>query len=477
MKLRNKVLSVNLLLILAVMIILGSAMLYTADNYNLYAVYKYLLSQSDFADNALNQYLYERGGGMELLVSDRIYITGNLKRNTGFDVDIIPNYESYIKSYTSIDDESKNPKAIRVAKALEGSKAYYVESGTPRVFYLTFPVYYNKQLLGVVEFKYPLDDVDESRREMVVLFLILFGGAYGLALIFSYLFSAKMINPLEKLQRAANQFARGDFLRRVNVDTGDEIEDLSKAFNHMGDEINIMFGNLVEEQAKQKRFLDSVTHEIRTPLTNILGYADLIGRIDDDESREKCLEVIRTEGQRMLKMMDSLLELSRLKQYEASIVKKVISIKDVINSSVEAMKPRLERYGFKIENELDDIKLNVDPEMIKQVILNLFDNTIKYSNGDTITVKLYKDYKTSMVSIDIEDNGEGIPEEVLSEVATPFVRADKSRSRKMGGAGLGLSLCREIILKHDGTINFFNKVGGGLRVAIRIPDETSIGGE
>jgi signal transduction histidine kinase len=303
------------------------------------------------------------------------------------------------------------------------------------------------------------------KRTLQVVLLVLFIVAIAVSLILSYFFSYRVIKPLEKLTGATKEFSKGNFREITGIRTGDEIEKLVVSFNDMGNNIVKMLDELEVEQQKQKKFLDNVTHEVRTPLTNIIGYADLSSRIADENQKEKYISYITGESNRLLAMVNSLLELSQLSRFEFPILKEETDLTELIHQALELMQDRAKKFGFDILKELDHVTVNIDREKIKQVIINLIDNAIKYSEGDTIEIKLSKG-KT--VDISVSDNGTGIPEEDIANITEPFYRVDKSRSRKLGGNGLGLAICKEIINAHDGYIVIESNENSGTIVTISL---------
>jgi two-component system sensor histidine kinase VicK len=164
-------------------------------------------------------------------------------------------------------------------------------------------------------------------------------------------------------------------------------------------------------------------------------------------------------------MVNNLLELSRLNRYELPVTKLETDLKALIQNVLELMAEKTLRFGFAVEYNLENVTSFIDGEKIKQVIINLIDNAVKHSEGDKIVVKLWKE---DMVHISISDNGKGIPKENIKYIAEPFYRLDKSRSRKLGGSGLGLSICRDIIDAHGGTLDINSVVGVGTTVTISL---------
>lgn len=452
MKLRLKVISMNMFIIVAILLISGIIIIKTIDNFNLYTSYQYVLSQSNFTEQYLSEYLKiseKPEVSLELNINS---LEEKLRLQSGCNVEISDN----IKAAASEMEKS----------ALSGKKVYFIDTqGTNRKLLLAFPIIVRGSVIGTVSLEYSLYQADNMKRNLQITLVILLVFALFVSLILSYLFSYRMIKPLEKLTRTTKEYSKGNFNEISGVSTGDEIEKLAHSFNDMGKNIKVMIDKLTDEQQKQKKFIDSVTHEIRTPLTNIIGYADLSGRINEEDQRKKYYTYIVDESKRLLNMVNNLLELSQLNQYEFSISKKETDIKNIIIKAVELMKDRAGKFGITINCQLQDFKASVDEEKIKQVVMNIIDNAIKYSEGSLIEIKLWKEQD---IYIKIRDNGIGIPKADIESITEPFYRVDKSRSRKLGGNGLGLSICMEIIDAHGGKLDIDSPEGEGTIVTISL---------
>ncbi|WP_051534053.1 sensor histidine kinase [Desulfitibacter alkalitolerans] len=452
MKLRNKVFAINATIIIIVFLLMGIVAIERVYDHNLNNIYNQLLSQSNFSQRYLIQYLEARSSDApQLLIEEnKNSLESELMRQVGYPVAI-----------TGPNEFGLRPEQ---REALKGNRAYFINTADDqRVFSFSFPIIFDEQILGSVTYQYSLFELDKLRQDLIVIFLVLFIAAIILVFALSYLFSFRLINPLEKLQSAAKEFGKGNFDKIEKIKTGDEVESLALSFEKMGQDIQTMIQNLEEEQAKQKRFYDSVTHEIRTPLTNIIGYADLITRIKDDAEKEKSIKYVQQEGSTLLKMVENLLELSKLKQYDLKLTKKEENLKEIIENVLEAMALRMKKFSLTTEADLAEIKAKVDGEKIRQVLINLIDNAIKYSEGDKLELKLWHD---DLIYIQIKDKGKGISKDDLENIVEPFYRVEKSRSRKLGGAGLGLSICQEIISKHGGELTIESELGVGTTVTI-----------
>jgi signal transduction histidine kinase len=275
--------------------------------------------------------------------------------------------------------------------------------------------------------------------------------------------SNMIISPIKALNTTTKQFSKGDLNSRAVVTTQDEVGELSLTFNSMADNIHEMITKLNYEKEKQKNFFDNFTHEIRTPLTTILGYTDLLWKTNDEEVKDRSLFHIDSEGKRMLKMVESLLELSKLKKFDMEINKQNTNVKHLIEEVCDSMHYKAKRYNINFRLNLEPVVYDVDPDMFKQLIINIIDNSIKYSKSKLIDISLSKKDKLRLV---IEDYGCGIDAKNLDNIFEPYYKVDKSRNSKIEGWGLGLSIVKEIVSKHDGEINIDSTPNKGTKIEI-----------
>ena len=221
----------------------------------------------------------------------------------------------------------------------------------------------------------------------------------------------------------------------------------------------------------RKEFVADVSHELKTPITSIMGYADtLLEGEYDEETRIKFLNVISTEARRMAKLVTDLLTLSR---YDNKKITSEITSFDL----GDLTKKCLEKFKFEIEKKEQSVECFVtasvppvyaDKYGVERVVLNILSNAIKYT-PEHGTIKVYVGFVYNDAYIKVIDNGIGIPEEDLDRIFERFYRVDKARSRELGGTGLGLSIAKEILDQNKGSIDIKSKVGKGTEVVIRIP--------
>lgn len=221
----------------------------------------------------------------------------------------------------------------------------------------------------------------------------------------------------------------------------------------------------------RKEFIADVSHELKTPLTSIMGYGETLANSEyDPVLQEKFLKVINTEAIRMTRLVNDLLTLSKYDNEQVKWEKVEFNLGDLVKSCLDNLQIEADRKKQKIECF---VTANVpticaDKDGIERVVLNVLSNSIKYTEEGG-TIKIYVGFVYNDAYIKIIDNGIGIPEKDLDRIFERFYRVDKARTRKMGGTGLGLSIAKEILDKNNGRIDIKSKVGKGTEVVITIP--------
>ena len=221
----------------------------------------------------------------------------------------------------------------------------------------------------------------------------------------------------------------------------------------------------------QKELVADVSHELKTPITSIMGYADtLLEGGYDEETQNKFLNVIASESRRMARLVTDLLTLSRYDSNKKKTQKETFDLGDLVKRCQEKLAIEIKKKGHTVNSFVtaDVPPVYADKDDIERVVLNILTNSIKYTpdNGE---IKIYVGFVYNDAYIKVFDNGIGIPEDDLSRIFERFYRVDKARTREMGGTGLGLSIAKEILDKNGGSIDIKSEVGKGTEVVIRIP--------
>ncbi len=288
----------------------------------------------------------------------------------------------------------------------------------------------------------------------------------SLIMVISMIILSKcIVSPINKLIKSTQNIAGGNFSDRVKVLADDEIGLLSKNFNEMASVIEDKINELEKISEDKQRFIDNLAHELRTPLTSIIGYADFMRTSGcDDETRISSLNYIFEEGKRMEKLSTDLMQLIVLRKEEFKMENE--NIKEILEQIKNSFAPKLEAKNIELMVSAGDFSFLMNIDLIKILITNLIDNSVKASkNGDRIYLNAYK-YGESNVILEVKDNGVGIPEEDIPKVMEPFYMVDKSRERAGNGVGLGLSLCAQIAEIHNARISIESRLGKGSTIKV-----------
>ena len=301
---------------------------------------------------------------------------------------------------------------------------------------------------GVLTFVAPRD---VRRGELAIWFLAAMIVAMITILGAVYLFLRKTLNPLHTLKAGVNEVGAGRLDHRIPETGSSELRDLAQAFNAMAKRLNRLL------HSKEQLLLD-VSHELRSPITRLKVQLEFL---EDADARES----LRSDLAEMEAMVATLLESARLRHTAAALSLKSVSMVDLIRSLIPEFKDR--RPGVE-PGPLVDTPVNADPEKMRIVLRNLLDNALKHTPEDGPVVSISMALKPDFLEIVVEDQGEGIPAAALPHLFEPFYRPDISRSRKTGGYGLGLSLCKAIVDAHGGSIDLVSTPGEGTRVTVSL---------
>ena len=233
---------------------------------------------------------------------------------------------------------------------------------------------------------------------------------------------------------------------------------------------------LIEDITIQKKseimrseFTANVSHELKTPLTTMIGFAEMIkeGLITGDDI-EKYSALIHKEGMRLISLIEDLMRLSKIQEHTQNVEEKLINIKDISEDVVNLLKSKAEDYNVKLILNADNVVMKANNNYINELLYNLIDNGIKYNkDGGSVNIKIYE--KDGLANIVISDTGVGIPPKHIDRIFERFYRVDKSRSKETGGTGLGLSIVKHIAELYDGTIDIKSSRNKGTEITIKFP--------
>lgn len=331
-------------------------------------------------------------------------------------------------------------------------------------------------------------DISEAYQLMdreIAYFRILIVGIMLVASIVMYWISKYLTNPLEKLNRVSDEIAAGNYDIRADVKTNDEIGLLAGRFNRMAEAVSGHIEELNDLIRRRDQFVADFTHEIKTPMTTIIGYSDTMRSMELPREEEiMSLNYIFSEGRRLEAMSGKLFELIYLKQHE--IEKKPIHTADLGSEIEKIVLPALNKKKIRLETEIEPAVLSGSRELLVTAFINLIDNARKASKENS-TVKLIGrmtgqsgrelekdgDRTDGAYEFLVIDHGIGMSEADAGRICDEFYMVDKSRSRKEGGAGLGMSLVALILERHGAFLAIESRLGEGTSMRITFPSAQS----
>ncbi|WP_338749544.1 HAMP domain-containing sensor histidine kinase [Bacillus sp. FJAT-52991] len=280
-----------------------------------------------------------------------------------------------------------------------------------------------------------------------------------------YILSKYITRPIDKLINITRIVSKGNYSERVAIDSKDEIGILAENFNEMAAAVELKISELELKAEEKQRFIDNLTHELKTPLTSIIGYADFLrSTAYNEQIFIEGLNHIFKEGKRLEELSWKMMDLISLKSENFKIKKE--NIGDILFDIKDTLKPKLQSKSINLIISSKDYEVVVERDLIRNLICNFIDNSIKASKKDSnIYLTVYKNKENKTV-LEIKDEGIGISEEDLPKVFEAFYMVDKSRTRANNGVGLGLTICAEIAKIHEVEIKMESQLNKGTTIRL-----------
>lgn len=275
--------------------------------------------------------------------------------------------------------------------------------------------------------------------------------------------------PIRSLDKLARRIADGAYELRSRNESQDEIGQLARNFNRMSDHLVEQMQKKEQEARQKEDFTAAFAHELKTPLTSIIGYADMLNslKLTDEECHEAYF-YIYSQGKRLESLSHKLLELVSMDK--APLNRKPVSAKALEQNIRITLRPVWKQRGIKGKVDMEKAVLQGDEELLLSLLYNLLDNAMKaLDKGEESFILMKGSCQGEFYEIKIVDNGRGIPEEEIGRITEAFYMVDKSRSRKEGGAGIGMALCQKIIQLHNATMNVESRLGEGTVIKVIFP--------
>ena len=364
-----------------------------------------------------------------------------------------------------------------VMQALQGEYASQaIQDRWEPMMAVAMPAMVDGELAGVVYLTQPLRDVDAVLGDLRGRLAWSTAIALALSGIVGMLLARAITRPLRRLTTAAGAVAQGRFDEQVPVRSSDELGRLSRAFNDM-------VSRLRAARLMQTTFVANVSHELRTPLTAIKSLVETLrdGAVDDVSVRDRFLETVETETDRLIRLVNDLLVLTRADAEALNLNREPLDLAELARVTMAQLTPQAEAKQLALQLDVAPAAplAWADRDRISQVLVNLLDNAVKYSHqGNAVTVSVAPDAAGRSVLVRVTDHGIGISAEDLPHIGRRFYRADKARTRTrthdrgtQSGSGLGLSIAAALIEAHGGRLWVESEEGAGTTVGFTLPAE------
>ncbi|MEW6276141.1 MAG: ATP-binding protein [Bacillota bacterium] len=348
------------------------------------------------------------------------------------------------------------------------SRRFISTLNTPVVFVGT-PLKTGETVAGAVLFLAPLTYIEEPLAAVNRVLVKSALAIVAIAVVAVFVVSRRITRPVTSMGQAAERVAAGDYSQEVVVRGSDEIAQLARSFN-------IMQERLRETERMRQELIADISHELRTPLTTIRGFVQaMLDGVVKPAEQPQYLSLVLDETTRLAGLVSDLLELARIQAGAVRLRIDLIDVPALLEEAADSFRLRAAEKGISLRTSVQPaVTVRADYDRLKQVILNLLSNAIRYTPpGGTVSLSATCD--SSAVTFSVVDTGPGVPEEELTRIFEKFHRLDKSRDSVTGGTGLGLSIARQLVMLHGGSINAQNRAGGtGLAVSFIIPHEPTV---
>lgn len=338
----------------------------------------------------------------------------------------------------------------------------YDKASGERVLTVSTAVNYDDKPIYYLRLFFGLKQIDDFTNKLSIIIAVLSLIVLLLCIIISNFISNSIVNPIKYLTRVARRMSKGNYKEKSKLDLKNEIGELSNAMNTLSDEI-------IKHDELKNEFIANISHELRTPLTSLTGWAYTLkdGGLDE-ETTELAHDILISESERLSSLLEELLDFSRLISGKISLNKDYFDLKICVEDITKQVFPKLEKNKERIELNVagDSYIYYGDENRIKQVMINLLDNAVKFNkeNG-LISVNLYQDIDNFF--IEVIDEGVGIDDDEIKYIFEKFYAGKKSKSH----TGIGLAIVKEIVELHKGSIDIESKLNQGTKFTVRLAKE------
>ena len=453
---RNKIIR-SFLIILSLSFVIGFGILYGVLYYvslnqqtsNLNDELSIIVQTNFEESQQIGEELFDKDTRLTMISSDGEVLYDN------FDDSINENH----LQREEIKEASKNGtgSSVRYSETMEQNYLYVAE--------------YDAQEQTYVRLAMPFSGVSQSALMLLPSFFI----AFVIAFFFVWLMSKRMADSILKpLQEISAVIRKADFGKeKIEFQnySYSELQEITDALQTMNNQIAKNLENLEREKQIRQEFFTNASHELKTPLTSIRGYSELLRQhaITDPDQIDHCLDCVLKESDHMTKLINDILTISKLEAKDCVVQKSHIKLKDLLENVLNSLSVQAKAMNLDIDASCENVTVYANLDHIQGILYNLISNAIKYNHeGGTVDVLIRR--QENLLVITVEDSGIGISKEDEKHIFERFYRVDKGRSRKIGGTGLGLSIVKHIARYYHGKIDLFSRENIGTTITITLPD-------
>lgn len=465
--LRKRVIKYYFIMIIITVALFEGLFMFYLQNYYYNSAKQSLISQANYTID-----IYD-GVGMESTSFENkvsnIFEKGKVNSNTNFSIEFIDKNKNVILDKYGI-RTNKKYEYEDVNKALRGSSnltpyAYNIVGTNEHVMSISVPLKVNNQIEGVVRYSLSLKQIDNTIIKLVFFFIVAGVIILIIALLLSLRFAESLIKPLKNLKQFANELAQGNYNIKLKKEKlhDDEIADLVKTFENMAVEID-------KSRKLKEEFISSVSHELRTPLTSIKGWSETLSYEGiGKEELDLGLGIIQDETERMISLVEDLLDFSRLSSDRIRLQIDMVDVTRLAKSVVTQLAVKANEKNITLLTEFktkEIFDIQGDKNRLRQVLINLVQNAIKFTTEGgyvVVIVSQGEEFTTFIVT----DNGVGIKKENLTKVLDKFFQEDYNKS----GSGLGLAISNEIVKLHGGKMIIDSEKGVGTTITFTLKNK------
>lgn len=337
--------------------------------------------------------------------------------------------------------------------------------------YALVPFNLNHEFYGALVVSQPARNIDNSVRPITLNLFKGFIFSSIFAVIASYAFAAFQVKRINRLRNATKEVTNGNFDVQLPVHDKDEFDELADDFNKMTNSLKESQAEIEEQENRRRQFMADASHEMRTPLTTINGLLEgLEYNAIPENQRENAIKLMKNETERLIRLVNENLDYEKIRTNQISMVIKKFNGTETLKNIVAQLEAKAEAAGDTLTlKAVDDIDVYADYDRFVQIMVNIIQNAIQFTENGQITITLEKGYLETIITI--EDTGIGMSEQQMKSIWDRYYKVDPSRKNtKYGESGLGLPIVQQLVRLHKGKLEVESELGKGTKFAVRLPD-------